>query len=95
MYDKSLRVRRVISEAMDSIFAEYDAIALPVASKKVFTAKDVADNAYIAYEESRFTAISTIVGLPTIVKCGYQIIGRAFAENALLDLLRKIEKEGA
>lgn len=95
MYDKSLRVRRVISEAMDSIFAEYDAIALPVASKKVFTAKDVADNAYLAYEESRFTAISTIVGLPTIVKCGYQIIGRAFAENALLDLLRKIEKEGA
>lgn len=95
MYDKSLRVRRVISEAMDSIFAEYDAIALPVASKKVFTAKDVTDNAYLAYEESRFTAISTIVGLPTIVKCGYQIIGRAFAENALLDLLRKIEKEGA
>lgn len=95
MYDKSLRVRRVISEAMDSIFAEYDAIALPVASKKVFTAKDVAENAYLAYEESRFTAISTIVGLPTIVKCGYQIIGRAFAENALLDLLRKTEKEGA
>lgn len=94
IYDKSLRVRRVISEAIEKIFEEYDAIALPVASKKVFTTKDIEENAYLAFEESRFTAISTIVGLPTIVKCGYQIIGRAFAENALLDLLRKIEKEG-
>lgn len=94
MYDKSLRVRRVISEAIEKIFEEYDAIALPVASKKVFTIKDIEENAYLAYEEARFTAISTIVGLPTIVKCGYQIIGRAFAENALIELLGKIEKEG-
>lgn len=94
MYDKSLRVRRVISEAIEKIFEEYDAIALPVASKKVFAIKDIEENAYLAYEEARFTAISTIVGLPTIVKCGYQIIGRAFAENALIELLGKIEKEG-
>lgn len=89
VYDKSLRIRRVICEYVAEIFAEYDAILAPAASKMSFTDAEVQENKYIAYDESVFTAPASITGLPTAVFVGVQLIGKAFSENAMLDLAEK------
>ena len=89
VYDKSLRIRRVLCEYMAEIFAEYDAILAPAASKTAFTADEIAKNKYIAYDESVFTAPASITGLPTAVFAGVQLIGKSFSENSLLDLAEK------
>ena len=89
VYDKSLRIRRVLCEYMAEILAEYDAILAPAASKTAFTADEIAENKYIAYDESTFTAPASITGLPTAVFAGVQLIGKSFSENSLLDLAEK------
>ncbi len=88
-YDKSLRIRRVLSEYMNEILSEYDAILAPAASKTAFTVADLEADKYIAYAESVFTAPASVSGLPTAVFAGVQLIGKAFSENALLDLAEK------
>ena len=89
VYDKSLRIRRFLCEYMAGILAEYDAILAPAASKADFSAEEIADNKYIAYDESVFTAPASITGLPTAVFAGVQLIGKSFSENSLLDLAEK------
>ncbi len=88
VYDKALRVRRVICEYFEALFKEYDAVVLPACSKKAYTEEDVAANTYIAYDESLYTAPSSITGLPAVVTDGVQLIGKAFSENSLLDLAK-------
>ena len=88
VYDKALRVRRVICEYFETLFNEYDAVVLPACSKKAYTEEDVAANTYIAYDESLYTAPASITGLPAVVTDGVQLIGKAFSENSLLDLAK-------
>lgn len=89
VYDKSLRIRRVLCEYMAEILAEYDAILAPAASKTSFSEAETKENKYIIYDESVFTAPASITGLPTAVFAGVQLIGKAFSENSLLDLAEK------
>lgn len=84
-YDKALRIRRVIVEAFEKLFADYDAVLAPVCSKAAYTENDVAADKYIAFKENLYTAPASITGLPTVVAGGVQLIGKAFSENALFD----------
>lgn len=86
VYDKALRVRRVLCEYFAGLFAQYDAVILPACSKKAYTTEEAKENKYIAVEESLYTAPASITGLPCVVAQGVQIIGKAFTENSLLDL---------
>ncbi len=86
VYDKALRVRRVICEYFAELFAEYDAVILPACSKKSYSVEEAKENKYIALEESLYTAPASITGLPAVVTQGVQLIGKAFSENSLLDL---------
>ena len=92
VYDKALRVRRVVAEAFDALFAEYGAVLLPTASKRRFGAEE-AKAAPLAYRENRFTAPAMIAGLPSVVTQGVALVGAAFSEGALLDLAARLEKE--
>lgn len=94
VYDKALRVRRVLVEYFDKLFADYDAVLMPVCSKTNYTKADADANTYIAYEESLYTAPASITGLPRAVVSGVQLVGKAFSENSLLDLAAKVGKEG-
>ncbi len=87
-YDKSLRVRRVIVEALGKILSEYDAIMLPVCSKKEY------DGSESAFVENKYTAPASISGLPAVIVNGVQLIGSAFDDGALLDLAKTLTKEG-
>lgn len=87
-YDKSLRVRRVIVEALNKILGEYDAILLPACSKMEYTD---ADNVFV---ENKYTAPASISGLPAVIAGGVQIMGAAFTDGSLLDLAKILTKEG-
>ncbi|MBE6949099.1 MAG: hypothetical protein E7456_04565 [Ruminococcaceae bacterium] len=93
MYDKGLRVRRVISEAFAGIFKEYDAVLMPACSKCSYSEADVKANKYIAYEENVYTAPASITGLPAVVVGGVQLVGAPFSDNSLLDAAEIYEKE--
>ncbi len=94
VYDKSLRIRRVVAEAFAELFKEYDAVLLPACSKSSYTMDDVKANKYIAFDEALFTAPASITGLPAVVVGGVQLVGAAFSENALFDIAAAFEKEG-
>ena len=94
VYDKALRMRRVISEYMNKVLGECDAILMPACSKASYTEQEVKENKYIAYDESLYTAPASITGLPVVVANGVQFIGKAFSENSLLGFASLFEKEG-
>lgn len=84
VYDKALRVRRVICEAFASLFAEYGAVLMPACSKTAYAADAV--GTYTAVEEALFTAPASITGLPVVTAGGVQLMGKAFSENSLFAL---------
>ncbi|MBR5520503.1 MAG: hypothetical protein IKU54_00755 [Oscillospiraceae bacterium] len=84
VYDKAQRIRRVISEYLTAVFAEYDAILAPVCSKTEYTVEETAANKYMAYEESTYTAPSMITGIPVVVTGGVQLMGAPLSDAALL-----------
>lgn len=90
VYDKALRTRRVIAEEFAKIFAEFDAVMIPACSKAFYTEDDVKADKYVSYKENFYTAPASITGLPAVVAGGVQLIGKAFSENALLELASKI-----
>ena len=99
-YDKSLRVRRVVSENFESLFTGngpdgtgFDAVLLPACAKTAYAPEELAANKYLALEENRFTAPASLTGLPALVVGGVQLIGPFFADGALLDLARTFETE--
>ena len=93
VYQKALRARRVVAEEFAKIFAEFDAVLLPACSKMKYTEADVMQDKFIAFEENRYTAPATLAGLPAVVAGGVQLIGKANAEHALLDVARILAGE--
>ncbi len=85
VYDKALRIRRVISEELARILADADAILLPACSKASYTEADTAANLTLSFDEALYTAPASLTGLPAVAAGGVQLIGRAFGESALLD----------
>lgn len=85
-YDKSLRLRRVVVEKMTELFAKYDAVLTAVISDKNLKPYDANDAFKKVYDESRYTAIPSVTGLPAVVSGGVQIIGDYFAESKIMSL---------
>lgn len=93
-YDKSLRVRRVIAEKFDELMKSYDAIITPACSKASYKSYDIKDAFLKVFEESVFTSLSNLIGIPSMVTGGVQLIGKHFDEKTLLSLADCVEKEG-
>lgn len=91
VYDKSLRVRRVIVEALNSIFGGYDALLLPACSAQSYAQENL--DPYFAFRENLYTAPASITGMPAVVVGGVQLMGPAFSEGSLLDLAQAYGKE--
>ncbi len=94
VYDKALRIRRVIVEAFAKLFERFDAVLMPACSTLAYTEAQVRENQSIAFLENRYTAPASITGLPAVVVGGVQLVGSAFSEQALLDVAHLYEKEG-
>lgn len=93
-YDKSLRVRRVVAEGIEKILAEYDAILLPATSKAQYEPYDIKEAFGKVFEESVFTAVANLIGIPALSACGVQLMGKQFDESLLLSLARSVERKG-
>lgn len=87
VYQKALRVRRVIANEFAKLFQNFDAVLLPTCSQMVYTEEQIKANKYLAFEENRYTAPATLAGLPAVVAGGVQLIGKADSEHALLDVV--------
>lgn len=94
VYDKALRTRRVVVEEFAKIFESFDAVLIPAVSSMEYTEAAVAENKYIAFEENVYTAPASISGLPAVAFDAVQLVGKAFSENALLDVAKAVLKEG-
>lgn len=93
-YDKSLRIRRVVSEAMAALFESYDAILLPACGKAAYEAYDIRDAFGKVFEESIFTAAANLIGIPALACSGVQLMGKQFSEPVLLGLAKCAERSG-
>lgn len=93
-YDKSLKVRRVIKEKFDELMNSYDAILTPVCSKTSYESYEISDAFAKVFEESKFTALANLIGIPAFSTCGVQLMGKHFSEATLLSLAFSAEKEG-
>lgn len=92
VYDKALRVRRVILETFKKLFESFDGVILPCSSKSKYTVEDIKNDKYLAFSENYYTAPASITGLPAITVGGVQIIGNSFTENTLFSLASLYEK---
>ncbi len=90
IYDKALRVRRVVSEAFAGVFGEFDAVLTPVCSKTLYTEDDIKADEAISYKENRFVAPMMISGLPYAVAGGVALVGPLFSDAALLECAKII-----
>ena len=86
VYDKALRMRRVICERFAEIFVDFDAVLLPVCSKTAYSATDTDT----AYNESLYTAPASVSGLPAVVCKGVQLVGNYLSDASLLSLAAKL-----
>ena len=93
-YDKSLRVRRVVSEGMAKLFEQFDAVLTPACSKTSYEAYDIKDAFGKVFSESVFTATANLIGTPALVSGGVQLMGKAFSESTLLSLANSVERKG-
>lgn len=94
VYDKALRVRRVIVERFDEILKDFDAVLMPACSVMEYTEDMVKENKSLSFEENFYTAPASISGLPAVVVGGVQLVGRVFSEGTLLGAAELYEKEG-
>lgn len=90
VYDKSLRVRRIICEIFADLFEDADAVLMPAVGKMAYTEEDVKADKYMAFSENVYTAPASITGLPAVVADGVQLVGPALSDAALLDAVAKI-----
>ena len=93
-FDKSLRVRRVVAEGLQKAFESFDAVLTPACSKSEYEAYDIKDAFGKVFDESVFTAVANLVGVPALVTNGVQLMGNHFSESTLLSLANSVEKEG-
>lgn len=91
MYDKSLRVRRVVVEELARIFADYDAVLLPACSKSAYTLAELEADKFLCFKDNACTTVASISGVPAVVVGGVQLVGPAFSDAALLALAAQFE----
>ncbi len=94
VYDKAMRVRRVISEQFGKLFAEYDAVLMPACSAMSYTEEPVDGDKYISFKENYYTAPASVTGLPAVVSGGVQLVGSAFSEELLASYSQILERAG-
>lgn len=93
-YDKALKVRRVVSDVLNTLFEKYDAILTPVCSKCEYTSYDIKDAFTKVFEESVFTAVPNLIGIPALSTNSVQLMSKAFCESTLLSLAKAVERKG-
>ncbi len=93
-YDKSLRVRRVVYDAMAKLLENYDALLTPACGVTEFQQYDIKDAFAKVMEQGEFTAVANLIGTPALVSGGVQLLGKHFGDATLLSLANAVEGMG-
>ncbi|HLB01122.1 MAG TPA: Asp-tRNA(Asn)/Glu-tRNA(Gln) amidotransferase subunit GatA [Bacteroidota bacterium] len=101
-YLKGQKVRRLIREDFDRVFAEVDCLITPTAPSTAFAFGEKVDDPLTMYLSDIFTVSANLAGIPGIsVPCGrdaknlpigLQVLGKHFDEPTVLRLASFIEK---
>ena len=91
-YDKSLRIRSVVCTEVKNMLSKYDAILAPACSKVSYKPYDAVEAFEKVFEESIYTAIPSITGLPAMVTKGVQLMADAHKESVLLSVANSVER---
>lgn len=83
-YDKSLRIRRVLCNKLSEVYKTYDYIIAPACSKSTYRAEALGDSLDAVFEESFFTALASITGIPAMSAGGVQLMAGSHMEPLLL-----------
>lgn len=92
-YDKALRIRRMVKEKMEQIFAEYDAVLLPACGHMTYQPYDIEQAFDKVFDESLYTAVANLTGIPALVSGSVQLLGKPFGEATLFSLAAGAEGE--
>jgi aspartyl-tRNA(Asn)/glutamyl-tRNA(Gln) amidotransferase subunit A len=87
-YDKSLRIRRLISEKLDGIFENYDAVLLPAGSS--FEIGETEGTFENMVKEIEYSSIASISGNPAVIANRVQFVAKKFDENTLLSIAKSL-----
>ncbi len=99
-YKKAQKVRTLIKEDFDKIFAEYDVVIGPTAPTVAFNIGEEITDPITMYANDILTIPVNMAGLPAIsIPCGFkgkrpigmQIIGKPFAESTIYDVAYNFE----
>jgi aspartyl-tRNA(Asn)/glutamyl-tRNA(Gln) amidotransferase subunit A len=100
-YIKALRVRRLIKNDFDKVFADCDVIVGPTSPTAAFKVGEKMDNPLAMYLSDIYTISANLAGIPGIsIPCGFtkaglpiglQILAPAFEEEKLLRVARMYE----
>lgn len=90
-YDKALRIRRIACDKVREILASYDAILAPACGKTSYQTYDILEAFKKVFEESLYTAIPSITGMPAVVTKGIQLIADSYKESVLLSIAHTVE----
>jgi aspartyl-tRNA(Asn)/glutamyl-tRNA(Gln) amidotransferase subunit A len=101
-YTKAQRVRRLIQEATNQIFAQYDFLVMPTTPRTAFEIGSLAGDPIQMYLEDLFTVQANLVGKPAIsipngedekgLPIGFQIMADSFQESELLAFADYLQK---
>lgn len=99
-YKKAQKVRTLIKEDFDRVFAEYDVVIGPTAPTVAFNIGEEINDSVTMYANDLLTIPVNMAGLPAIsIPCGFkgkrpigmQIIGKPFAESTIYDVAYAFE----
>lgn len=93
-YGKSLKVRRVVAESFGELMKSYDAILTPVCSKSEYKTYDISEAFETVFNESVFTSVANLIGIPALVSGKVQLMGKHFSDSVLLSLAGCAERVG-
>ncbi len=101
-YLKAQKIRRLISEDFNKVFAQVDVIACPVSPELPFKHGEKADGVSM-YQADQFTIPASLAGLPCLsmpigfsqtgLPIGLQLIGRYFDEQTILSTSDKYQQQ--
>lgn len=99
-YTKAQKMRRLVKEATDKIFEQYDFIVMPTTPNVAFKIGDNQADPVQMYLEDIFTVQANVVGIPAIsipnstneqgLSIGFQIASKHFEEEKLLAFANSI-----
>ena len=81
---KANELRKTLNQDVTELFKTIDAILIPACSVPFYTEENVKTERFTAFNENFYTALPSLLGLPTLTLRGIQIIGAPFSDSSLL-----------